>query len=146
MQYPAKSKCMFHTSTNPCRTEIFLVHHPYVISLVAFCRILSWFPLCSCVKFDLFTSPCHWYSQPNIGWLHQVQSTVHCEYTKSRSVFNRVENSVNINSTEDREYDVAREYNYHVESVYWFQRGWNLYTKQRQKTRTKYQSKMIKMQ
>ena len=111
---------MFYTSTNPCQNMDFLSPSS------------SWYCcgfLCSSVKSDLSTDLCHWYSQPSIGWLHQVQSTVHCDYTKNRSVFNRVENSLHIHSTEKREYDVASEYNYHVESVYWFHRGeictWN---------------------
>ena len=52
-----------------------------------------------------------------------------------------------MHSTEEREYDVAREYYYYVESVYWFHWGWYYYSKYRQNMAwTKYQSKMIHMQ
>ena len=30
MQYSAKSKCMFHTSTNPCQNMDFLAHHHHI--------------------------------------------------------------------------------------------------------------------
>ena len=35
----------------------------------------------------------------------------------------RVENFLQVHSTEEREYDVAKEYNYLLESVYCFHRG-----------------------
>ena len=139
---------LFHTPTNPCHTRIIAAHQcPFLV----FCTMLSWIPQVALSNLICLQKSLPWYSQHQHCWLHQVQSTVHRRLHKVQiTVHNRsdstghiVENSVQMHSTEEREYDVATEYCYYVESVYWFHRGWNLYMKQRQNDMAKYQSKMI---
>ena len=77
---------MFHTSTNPCHKDFLVAHNPHIISLLFLCRLCCGFP---CVALSNLMCPdlCQWYSQPRIGWLHQVHSVGTVDYTKCRSVF-----------------------------------------------------------
>ena len=115
---------MFHTSTNPWQTEIFLAwHHPGVPLKNVVMETSS-----SSVKSDLSPNSLPWDSQPSIADYAKCRALYIEDYTQCRSLFikdqtqkARVENSFQMHSTEGREYNVAREY--YVESVYWFHRG-----------------------